>query len=205
MGRGLPPRRRPRPEGCSEGRMAAGVDRHLDEMAERGAADRRNGSYRRWLMTELGEIELSVPRTRSWSALAVVRAYARRAAHIDRMILACFVLGLSTRKVAIALLPILGPDQRRHGEPGRQDLGCGGRRLPPPALEGHLSGLDARRRGAGAQDRHGRAPPPRPGGPGLEARRQKGDHRLPPGGGREEWELFLPISSAAVSKARGSR
>ena len=63
-----------------EGRMAAGVDR--DEMAERGAADRRNGSYRRWLMTELGEIELSVPRTRSWSALAVVRAYARRAAHI---------------------------------------------------------------------------------------------------------------------------
>ena len=43
-----------------EGRMAAGVDRHLDEMAERGAADRRNGSYRRWLMTELGEIELSV-------------------------------------------------------------------------------------------------------------------------------------------------
>ncbi len=72
--------------------MAAGIDRHLDEMAARGAADRRNGSYRRWLMTELGEIELSVARTRSWSALAVVRAYARRAAHIDRMILACFVL-----------------------------------------------------------------------------------------------------------------
>ncbi len=91
-----------------EGRMAAGIDRHLDEMAARGAADRRNGSYRRWLMTELGEIELSVPRTRIWSALTVVRAYARRAAHIDRMILACFVLGLSTRKVAIALLPVLG-------------------------------------------------------------------------------------------------
>ncbi len=91
-----------------EGRMAAGIDHHLAEMAARGAADRRNGSYRRWLMTELGEIELSVPRTRSWGALAVVRAYARRAAHIDRMILACFVLGLSTRKVAIALLPILG-------------------------------------------------------------------------------------------------
>jgi putative transposase len=38
----------------------------------------------------------------------VVRAYARRAANIDRMILACFVLGLSTRKVATALLPVLG-------------------------------------------------------------------------------------------------
>ena len=41
--------------------MAAGIDRHLDEMAARGAADRRNGSYRRWLMTELGEVELGVP------------------------------------------------------------------------------------------------------------------------------------------------
>ncbi|MCP4306827.1 MAG: hypothetical protein GY788_18515 [bacterium] len=38
----------------------------------------------------------------------MVRAYARRAEHIDRMILTCFVLGLSTRKVATALLPILG-------------------------------------------------------------------------------------------------
>jgi hypothetical protein len=64
-----------------EGRMAAGVDRHLAEMARREAADRRNGAYRRWLMTELGEIELCVPRTRTWSALAVVQAYARRAAH----------------------------------------------------------------------------------------------------------------------------
>lgn len=90
------------------GRMASSIDRHLSETAARGAADRRNGSYRRWLMTELGAIELTVPRTRTFSALSVVRAYARRAAHIDRMILACFVLGLSTRKVAEALLPILG-------------------------------------------------------------------------------------------------
>ncbi len=77
-----------------EGGMATGIDRYLADMAIRGAADRRNGTYTRWLMTELGEIELSVPRTRTWSALRVVRAYARRAAHIDRMILACFVLGL---------------------------------------------------------------------------------------------------------------
>ena len=39
-----------------EGRMARRLDRHLEEIAARGAADRRNGSYRRWLMTELGEI-----------------------------------------------------------------------------------------------------------------------------------------------------
>ena len=88
--------------------MAARVDRHLEEMAERGEADRRNASYGRWLMTELGEIELRVPRTRRFSALEVVRAYAQRASHIDQMILACFVLGLSTRKVAVALQPVLG-------------------------------------------------------------------------------------------------
>ena len=89
-------------------RMGLAIDRHLERMAERGQADRRNGSYRRWLLTELGQIELSVPRTRRFSALQVVRAYARRAHHVDRLILACFVLGLSTRKVARALLPILG-------------------------------------------------------------------------------------------------
>jgi transposase-like protein len=91
-----------------EGRMAETIDRHLERMAEVGAADRRNGCYTRWLLTELGEIELAVPRTRTFSALKVVRAYARRAKEVDRMILACFLLGLSTRKVAVALLPILG-------------------------------------------------------------------------------------------------
>ena len=91
-----------------EGRMRAGVDAHLLRGAERGAADRRNGTYRRRILTELGDIELSVPRTRTYSPVSVVRAYARRAAHVDRMILACFVLGLSTRKVAAALLPVLG-------------------------------------------------------------------------------------------------
>jgi putative transposase len=91
-----------------EGRMDQAIDQHLELMAELGQADRRNGCYRRHLLTELGMIELHVPRTRTCSALKVVRAYARRARDVDRMILACFVLGLSTRKVASALLPVLG-------------------------------------------------------------------------------------------------
>jgi transposase-like protein len=91
-----------------EGRMDALIDEQLERMAELGQADRRNGCYRRWLLTELGAIELHVPRTRTFSALKVVRAYARRAKGVDRMILACFLLGLSTRKVAVALLPVLG-------------------------------------------------------------------------------------------------
>jgi transposase-like protein len=91
-----------------EEQMDDAVDRQLAAADVRGEADRRNGCYHRQLLTELGDIELSVPRTRRFSALGVVRAYARRAPHIDRMILSCFVFGLSTRKVATALLPVLG-------------------------------------------------------------------------------------------------
>ena len=36
-----------------EGRMAETIDRHLEHVAERGQADRRNGCYRRGLLTEL--------------------------------------------------------------------------------------------------------------------------------------------------------
>jgi putative transposase len=84
------------------------VGAHLAAMAARGVPDRRNGSYRRQLLTALGAIELSVPRTRTFSAVGALRAYARRERRVDRLILACFVLGLSTRKVGEALLTILG-------------------------------------------------------------------------------------------------
>lgn len=88
--------------------MDQAIDEHLDRMAALDVADRRNGSYSRHLLTELGDIELTVPRTRRFTPRAVLRAYARRPEPVDRMILACFVLGLSTRKVGAALLPILG-------------------------------------------------------------------------------------------------
>ena len=91
-----------------EEQMDDAIDRQLAAADIGGEADRRNGSYHRHLLTELGDLELSVPRTRRFSALGVVRAYARRAPHLDRMILSCFVFGLSTRKVATALLPVLG-------------------------------------------------------------------------------------------------
>jgi putative transposase len=91
-----------------EDQMAAAVDRHLDQLGAEDAADRRNGSYRRHLLTELGDIELNVPRTRRYSPTEVIRAYARRTREIDRVILAGFVLGLSTRKVGETLLALLG-------------------------------------------------------------------------------------------------
>jgi len=132
-----------------EERMAVAVERHLDELAELGEPDRRNGCYGRRLLTALGAIEFSVPRTRAFSAGAVLRAYARREAEVDRMILACFVLGLSTRKVGEALLPILGERvKRRDGEPGGQDPRWSGGGLPRPSPQDPLSPARARRRGA---------------------------------------------------------
>ena len=59
-------------------------------------------------MTELGDIELSAPRTRRFCPTEIVRRYARRAPEIDRAILAGFALGLSNRKLGEVLLALLG-------------------------------------------------------------------------------------------------
>ena len=80
----------------------------LESLEAEDDADRRNGYYRRSLLTELGDIELFVPRTRRYCPTEVVRAYARRSPEIDRMILSGFVLGLSTRKLGEVLLGLLG-------------------------------------------------------------------------------------------------
>src|SRR5438552_14760930 len=91
-----------------EDRLQGLLGNRLAERAAEGIEDRRNGRYRRWLLTELGAIALAVPRTRTFSAVAFLGRYARRVPELDRVILAGFVLGLSTRKVGETLLPILG-------------------------------------------------------------------------------------------------
>ena len=91
-----------------QGQLAEAVDCWLDSLDGLAMRDRRNGTYSRHLMTELGDIELSVPRTRRFCPTEVLKSYARRAPEIDRVILAGFVLGLSTRKVGEVLVPLLG-------------------------------------------------------------------------------------------------
>lgn len=107
-GEGYRPLGRQALEEIIEDQMAAAVDRYLGQLEADDLADRRNGYYRRHLLTELGDIELQVPRTRRYSPVEVIRAYARRTREIDRVILAGFVLGLSTRKVGETLLALLG-------------------------------------------------------------------------------------------------
>lgn len=70
--------------------------------------DYRNGTYLRHWLTEVGDIILKVPRSRKGFIPKVLEAYRRRAKSIDQLILGCFVLGMSTRKVATTIYSLLG-------------------------------------------------------------------------------------------------
>jgi len=88
-------------------RMKESVADYLCRLPE-GISDRRNGSYQRHVLTEIGDILLSVPRTRTYNPINIIEAYGRRSREVDRLVLACFLLGLSTRKAGEALVAILG-------------------------------------------------------------------------------------------------
>jgi len=70
--------------------------------------DYRNGFYLRHLLTEIGDLILRIRRTRKGFISKVLEAYKRRSRSVDQLIMACFVLGMSTRKVSTALLSLLG-------------------------------------------------------------------------------------------------
>ena len=91
-----------------EQRMHNLIDTHLEQVRQQGLVDRRNGDYSRHLLTELGDIELLVPRTRTFNPMVLLKRYARRLFPVERLILLCFIFGLSTRKVGPTLLSILG-------------------------------------------------------------------------------------------------
>jgi transposase-like protein len=87
-----------------EKRMHNAIDVFLGQVRAAGLRDRRNGSFLSHLQTEVGDLELRIPRTRTFSARVLLRRFARRAVSIERTILMAFLLGLSTRRVGPALL-----------------------------------------------------------------------------------------------------
>ena len=88
-------------------RMKESIADYLSRLPT-GVSDRRNGAYQRHVLTEIGDILVSVPRTRTYNPVEVIEAYGRRSKNVDRLIVSCFLLGLSARKVGTALLAILG-------------------------------------------------------------------------------------------------
>jgi transposase-like protein len=95
-----------------EKRLEEEMSEYLGLSRYEHAADRpdyRNGRYVRHLLTEMGDLELLVPRSRKGKfPTKLFERYARRCRSVDRVLLACFCLGLSTRKAASVLAPILG-------------------------------------------------------------------------------------------------
>ena len=74
-----------------------------------GRRDRRNGAYVRRLLTSLGAIELTVPRTRgSGSVNPVVGRYRRRTAEVDALLTAAYVDGVSARKAGDLTAALMG-------------------------------------------------------------------------------------------------
>jgi len=97
----------------SEERMDEELGQYLGrakyERKEEGdPEDYRNGFYLRHLLTEIGDLILRIRRTRKGFISKVLEAYKRRSRSVDQLIMACFVLGMSTRKVSTALLSLLG-------------------------------------------------------------------------------------------------
>jgi putative transposase len=136
------------------------VDEYLAQMRTQAIPDRRNGYFGRHLLTELGDLELSIPRTRTFSPIALLKTYARRLFPVERLILLAFIFGLSTRKVGCALLPILGEPisastvSRIAQQLDRAVLAYHQRKLPDPYEVLLLDGIVMKRKtGLGAQKR----------------------------------------------------
>jgi transposase-like protein len=146
-----------------------------------------------------------VPRTCRFSPTAVIRGYVRPEAEIDRVILAGFVLGLSTRKVGEAPLAILGQKVSattvsQVAKTLDQVVAAFHRR---PLKNGYkalmLDGVVlAGKTGAGALKS------PVLVALGLRSDSKEGGRRPPPSGQRKRRrvERSSPISSAAASRAR---
>ncbi len=79
-----------------------------ERRGEEDPEDSRNGAYRRHFLTEMGDVILQRQRTRKGFISRVLEAYQRRSRTVDQLIMACFVLGMSTRKVSTALFSLLG-------------------------------------------------------------------------------------------------
>src|SRR5690606_26560093 len=71
--------------------------------------DVRNGSYLRGLLTSMGHLEVSVPRTReSGSAADVLGRYKRRTEELDETITSAYVHGISTRDMSEITKSLMG-------------------------------------------------------------------------------------------------
>jgi putative transposase len=89
--------------------LAAELDAHLD--GADGAGNRRNGSSAKTLNTEIGPVQVAVPRDRAGSfAPALVPKQARRSDGLDGVIISLYAKGMSVRDIARHVRQTTGVD-----------------------------------------------------------------------------------------------
>ena len=86
--------------GLAERMLNAEMDAHLDCSSEQHASNHRNGTSSKTVLSEDGELELSIPRDRHGRFdPALIRKYQRRFPGFDEKIIALYARGMSTRDI----------------------------------------------------------------------------------------------------------
>ena len=84
----------------AERMLNAELDVHLDSEAEQAAGNHRNGSSQKRVLSDDGELVLSIPRDRHGRFdPALIRKYQRRFPGFDEKIIALYARGMSTRDI----------------------------------------------------------------------------------------------------------
>jgi len=84
----------------AERMLNAELDAHLESEAEQQAGNHRNGSSQKTVLSEDGELVLSIPRDRHGRFdPALIRKYQRRFPGFDEKIIALYARGMSTRDI----------------------------------------------------------------------------------------------------------
>lgn len=126
--------------------LEAEMSEHLGyepyEVAGRGSGNSRNGSRSKTVTTEIGPLELEVPRDRDGSfEPTLVRKRQRRLTGVDDMVCSLVAKGLTTGEVSAHLAEVYGAQVwKGHDQPHQRPCAGGyGRVAQPPAGSG-LSG-----------------------------------------------------------------
>jgi putative transposase len=89
-----------------------GYERH--DVAGRGSGNSRNGATTKTVRTDIGDVEVSVPRDRAGSFTpAVVPKHARRLSGFDDAVISLYAKGMTTGDIANHLADIYGTEVSR--------------------------------------------------------------------------------------------
>jgi putative transposase len=150
-----------------------GYERH--DPAARNGENSRNGTRTKTVITEVGPVELAVPRDRDGSFdPELLRKRQRRLRGVDEMVISLTAKGLTTGEVQAHLAEVYGTDvsrgdglQDRRSDPGGDD------RVDDPPARARLA--------RGRHRRHGGEGPRRASHQPARLHRHRCHHRWPPG------------------------